>query len=104
MDAAGRARVPGFVDPARGAIDAFAWGSVPEEVQVAVQVQHVPAVGGPRLGDGASEGASADSAEWLVGFDNLAGFCGARERLLDRGLCPELVQGPLLHLAGDLCP
>ena len=77
---------------------------MPEEVQVAVQVQHVPAVGGPRLGDGASEGTSADSAERFVGFDNLAGFCGAHDRLLDNGLCPELVQGPLLHLAGDLCP
>ena len=73
MDAAGGARVPGLVDPARGAIGSLVWGGVPEEVQVAVQVQHVPAVGGPGLGVGASEGAAAHSAGRLAGFDNLAG-------------------------------
>ena len=73
VDAPGRARVPGFVNPTRGAIDTFVWGGVPKEVQVAVQVQHVPAVGGPGLGVGARERASAHSAGRLVGFDSLAG-------------------------------
>ena len=73
VGAPGRAGIPGFVDSTGGAVDPLVRGGVPEQVQVTLQVEHVPALAWPGLRFGPGEGAAAEAAGRFVGLCCLAG-------------------------------
>ncbi len=77
---------------------------MPVKVEVAFQVEHVAASGGPCLRGSVREWAAANPAGRFLRFHGLEGGRRADDDILDNGVDPELVHGPLLNLGWDVRP